>query len=449
LRIGRGNHGDFMNSFEVNQELARGDTNKPGVLPKMDELADERFVFKIDFGLESLPLEPGVIMVRGARQYGKSTWLQSQIKKTVETYGPGSAFTLNGDELRDGQALIEQTRMLLSLYAVNAPVRRLFIDEITAVKDWTRALKTLLDSGELRRVLLVTTGSKAADLRHGAERLPGRKGKLARTVYIVTPLSFSEFKRVCGAVLPKTHLLPAYLLSGGSPPASAAVAATGHIPDYIVEMVRDWIYGEFAAGGRSRSMLLGVLECLYRFAGTPVGQAKLAREAGLANNTVAAGYIEVLSDLMCVAPSLAWDADHQRANRRRPCKFHMTNLLACTAWHPAHIRTPDDWLGLSVDAQGAQLEWAVAQECWRRAALRGEEMPESIYYWRGGEHELDFVLAPNRFLEVKRGKTGPMDFTWFPKSFPNGRLAVVGANRFETDQIVGLTLEDYLLGEWA
>ena len=35
-------------------------------------------------------------------------------------------------------------------------------------------------------------------------------------------------------------------------------------------------------------MLLGVLECLYRFAGTPSGQSKLAREAGLANNTVAA-----------------------------------------------------------------------------------------------------------------------------------------------------------------
>ena len=435
-----------MNTFEVNQLLGQGDAIKGGVLPKLDELAGEPFVFKLHFGLDELPAEAGVILVRGARQYGKSTWLQSQIRETVETCGPGSAFYLNGDEVRDGKSLTEQIRELLPMFSSKAPVRRLFIDEITAVKDWTNALKALLDSGELRQTLLVTTGSKAVDLRHGTERLPGRKGKLARTAYIFTPLPFAEFRRVCAAALPEAHLLPAYLITGGSPPACAAVAATGRLPDYIIEMVRDWIYGEFAASGRSRSMLLGVLECLYRFAGTPSGQSKLAREAGLANNTVAAGYVEGLSDLMCVATAFAWEADRKRSNRRRPCKFHMTNLLVSTAWHPRHIRTPDDYLNLPEDAQGALMEWAVAQECWRRSALRGDEMPELMHYWQGGNHEIDFVLGPDEFLEVKRGRTGPLDFAWFPKSFPDGRLTVVGASRFETAQVVGVTLEDFLLG---
>jgi len=435
-----------VNTFEVNQLLGQGDAIKGGVLPKLDELAGEPFVFKLHFGLDELPSEAGVILVRGARQYGKSTWLQSQIRETVETCGPGSAFYLNGDEVRDGKSLTEQIRELLPMFSSKAPVRRLFIDEITAVKDWTNALKALLDSGELRQTLLVTTGSKAVDLRHGTERLPGRKGKLARTAYIFTPLPFAEFRRVCAAALPEAHLLPAYLITGGSPPACAAVAATGRLPDYIIEMVRDWIYGEFAASGRSRSMLLGVLECLYRFAGTPSGQSKLAREAGLANNTVAAGYVEGLSDLMCVATAFAWEADRKRSNRRRPCKFHMTNLLVSTAWHPRHIRTPDDYLNLPEDAQGALMEWAVAQECWRRSALRGDEMPELMHYWQGGNHEIDFVLGPDEFLEVKRGRTGPLDFAWFPKSFPDGRLTVVGASRFETAQVVGVTLEDFLLG---
>lgn len=434
-----------MNTLEVNQQLAQGDAVRHGVLPKLDELDGEPFVFRLHFGLAELPSETGVILVRGARQYGKSTWLQSQIRETVETYGPGSAFYLNGDEVRDGHSLVEQIRQLLPMFSSRAPVRRLFIDEITSVKDWTHALKALLDSGELRQTLLVTTGSKAADLRHGTERLPGRKGKLTRTAYIFTPLPFAEFRRVCATALPAAHLLPAYLIAGGSPPACAAVAATGRLPDYIIEMVRDWIYGEFAAKGRSRSMLLGVLECLYRFAGTPSGQSKLAREAGLANNTVAAGYIEELSDLMCVATAFAWDADRNRSNRRRPCKFHMTNLLVSTAWHPRHIRTPDDYLNLPEDAQGALLEWAVAQECWRRSALRGDEMPEFMHYWQGGNHEIDFVLGSAEFLEVKRGRTGPLDFAWFPKVFPHARLTVIGANRFETDQVVGVTLEDFLL----
>lgn len=437
--------GVCMNAFEVNQALARGEVGEAGVLPKLDELAGERFVFKTDFGLDALPEAPGVIVVRGARQYGKSTWLQTQIRQTVQTHGPGSTFYLNGDEVRDGQALSEQIRQLLPLFSPKAPVRRLFIDEITAVRDWTKALKALLDSGDLRQLLLVTTGSKAADLRHGTERLPGRKGKLGRTAYIFTPLPFAEFKRVCAAALPAKDLLPAYLIAGGSPPACAAVAGMGRLPDYVVEMVRDWVYGEFAAGGRSRAMLLGVLECLYRFAGTPAGQSKLAREAGLANNTVAAGYVEGLSDLMCVATSFAWDAGRKRSNRRRPCKFHMTNLLVSTAWHPRRIRTPADYRELPEEAQGALMEWAVAQECWRRSALRGDELPELMHYWQGGERELDFVLGPCQFLEVKRGRTGPLDFAWFPKSFPDGRLTVVSASRFETDRIVGVTLEEFLL----
>lgn len=436
-----------MDTLEVNRHLARGDAVTSGVLPKLDELAGDPFLFRPYFGLDELPQEAGIISIRGARQYGKSTWLQSQIRKTVQTSGPGSAYCLNGDEVRDSQSLTELIRQLLPMFSPTAPVHRLFIDEITAVKDWTKALKVLADAGELRRVLVVSTGSKAADLRHGTERLPGRKGKLSRTAYVFTPLPFAEFKRVCKDALPAAQLLPAYLLAGGSPPACAAVATTGSVPEYIIEMVRDWILGEFAAGGRSRSMVLGVLECLYRFAGTPCGQSKLAREAGLANNTVAAGYVEEFSDLMCVATAFAWDSDRERSNRRRPCKFHVTNLLVSTAWHPRRLRTPDDYLSLPEQEQGKLLEWAAAQECWRRAAVRGDDVPELMHYWQSGDHEIDFVLGPTEFLEIRRGRTGALDFVWFPKVFPQGRLTVVGTSRFETERVVGVTLEDFLLGD--
>ena len=61
-------------------------------------------------------------------------------------------------------------------------MRRLFIDEITALPQWEVAVKRLADRRVLRDVLLVTTGSRATDIRRGSE-LPGRKGKLARTDY--------------------------------------------------------------------------------------------------------------------------------------------------------------------------------------------------------------------------------------------------------------------------
>ena len=434
-----------MNFNEINQALAAGDIRHRGLLPKIDALKRQTTVFNIQFGLDELPLEPGLLLIRGARQYGKSTWLQQQIQLTVEQFGPGSAFYLNGDEIRNEKSLEDNLLTLSRLFSPKSKIRRIFVDEITAVKSWEKALKRLLDQNVLEQILVVTTGSKATDLRRGAERLPGRKGRLNRTQYLFTPLSFSEFTTSCSSHFSEADLLPSYILSGGSPPATLSLLEYGSIEPYVIEIVRDWIYGEFAATGRSRDLLLGVMDCLYRFGGTPIGYAKVSREAGMANNTVASGYIEQLTDLLCVAPSYAWDASHKRFNRRRPCKLHFTNLLAAIAWHPAHLRCPEDFHALSPEHQAVLMEWTVSQECWRRAALQGDEIPERSSFWQTDKHELDFVLSPNEFIEVKRGRAGPLDFGWFPKTFPNARLKVVSASRFETDSIEGITLQDFLL----
>ena len=45
--------------------------------------------------VDELPSQPGIITIRGARQIGKSTWLELQLNQTIEDYGLGSAFFLN------------------------------------------------------------------------------------------------------------------------------------------------------------------------------------------------------------------------------------------------------------------------------------------------------------------------------------------------------------------
>jgi predicted AAA+ superfamily ATPase len=437
-----------VDARQTNSALAVGRVDEPGLFPRLEALRAAPFRFTPRFGLDELPQQPGLILVRGARQLGKSTWLEEQIRHTVTEFGPGTAFYLNGDELRNGRDLVEAIRLLLPLYSPAAPLRRLFIDEITAIADWETGLKRLFDSGELREVLVVTTGSKAADLRHGSERLPGRKGRLDRTAYLFAPVSYAEFHRVCGPALGR-DTLTAYLLSGGSPLACAELAANRRLPEYAIEITRDWIYGEFAATGRSRAALLGVFECLQRFGGTPVGQAKLAREAGLANNTVAAGYIELLMDLLCVATAHPWDASKGRVNRRRPCKFHFTNTLVAVAWHPARIRSLDDYRILPAEERAKFAEWLVAQELWRRAAVRGEEAAEQMAFWQAAGHELDFVATPKAAVEVKLGSTNPMEFAWFPRTFSRASLSVIGRDRWRAGSLEGMTLEDFLLADPA
>jgi len=433
-----------MDVTTINHLLSTGDLATPGLFPHLELLRNAPFVFQPDFGLARLPEQPGVIVVRGARQYGKSTWLEGQLRDSVATFGPGSAFYLNGDEIGSATRLIERVRELLPLFSPVARTRRLFVDEITAIAGWAGAIKRLIDAGELRDVLLVTTGSKATDLRRGTERLPGRKGTLARTDWLFTPISYREFVRVCGDRLGATAL-PAYLLTGGSPLACSEIALHGRLPDYVIVLARDWILGEVASSGRSRASALAVLEALHRWGGSPVGQAKLARESGLANNTVAAGYVELLSDLLSVGQSHPRDVSRHVRLARRPAKFPFINLLVAASWAPDRPNSVADVLAWPTPKRGVWLEWLVAQEVWRRAAIRGDELPEMLDYWQGGGHELDFVLGDDTFLEVKHGRTSPLEFAWFPRVFPNGRLIVVGRDRWETDHMRGVTFEDYLL----
>jgi predicted AAA+ superfamily ATPase len=188
------------------------------------------------------------------------------------------------------------------------------------------------------------------------------------------------------------------------------------------------------------------MEQLHRHAGTALGQTKLARAAGLANNTVAAGWIEMLADLLCVGTSPVWDASKRAEVPRKPAKYPFVNLLAATVWSPDAPRAADDFERLPAARQAAWYEWAVAQELFRRAAIRGAADPERIPYWQGGAHEIDFVTE-EMLIEVKRGQASALDFAWFSKVFPKGRLMVVCATPFAADRVRGVTLEAFLTGE--
>jgi len=433
---------------------------------RLRALAIAPFKFPVSFGLTILPEEPGIILIRGARQYGKSTWLEQQALSSVQKFGPGSTAYLNSDELTDSEDLLARIKVLIAAMRTDV-CRRLFIDEITAVDKWERARKIAADSGVIRDVLVVTTGSRATDIRRGEERLPGRKGKLARTNYIFTPVSFVDFKATVGKQFrplptqkipalqndasgqPLSELAIIYLLSGGSPVALSELLLKGEIPEWVIAMTRDWIVGEFSRTGRNRSSLLALIEKIYKQAMNPVGYTQLARDSGLANNTIVAEYIELLTDLMSVAPCFAWDQHKRVLIRRKPAKFHFINLLAAVSFSPMRLRTVNQFRALSPVQQSPWLEWLVAQELWRRRALIGEEQPELLAYWQTKEHEIDFVncsSVTNRdeLWEVKRGAVSALEFSWFKQNFPGNRLTVVSSAKFNAPQIEGISFDSFL-----
>jgi hypothetical protein len=96
--------------------------------------------------------------------------------------------------------------------------------------------------------------------------------------------------------------------------------------------------------------------------------------------------------------------------------------------------------------QGQWPEWLVAQDLRRRNALTGAEIPEQLHFWPSGEHEIDFVVGRDSFLEVKRGQASALEFSWFSRSFPRGRLTVSCDTPFKASNVTGARLEEFLLG---
>src|SRR5437867_2989511 len=140
-----------------NALFAAGEIDRTDLWPKITEFEEQPCSFRFSFGLDRLPKEPGIILIRGPRQYGKSTWLERQLRETVVESGAGSAYFLNGDDVTDSGELEERIAGLVSLFNPKARSKRLFIDEISAVPEWEKSLKRLADRGELRNVLVVTT----------------------------------------------------------------------------------------------------------------------------------------------------------------------------------------------------------------------------------------------------------------------------------------------------
>lgn len=435
-----------MNVNDRNSLFLKGNIDREDLWPKVVEYESQALQFRFKFGLDTLPQEPGILFIRGPRQYGKSTWLEQELRYTLQDFGKGTAFFLNGDDLKDIDELEQKILELIPMFHRNSKVRRIFIDEITSIKEWEKGLKRMADRGELKDVLLITTGSSASDILRGSERMPGRKGKFGRTDYIFTGISYKDFHAQCSESFGEKTWI-AYLLSGGSPIAAKEIWQFERAPEYFYEITKDWVLGELIKKGRSRPFLISLMRSIHRRGGTPTGFLKLAKDSGFSNNTLASEYIEQLSDILSVHPALAWDAEKETPLQRKPCKFHFVNLSVALAFSDKHMNSLHEFEKLDRETQGIWVEWLVAQELYRRQCIRGVSPSETLYYWQSKEHEVDFVDSERKFYEVKLGKTGPMDFMWFPKVFPKSKLLVISSSEFETSHVKGITLEQFLLAD--
>lgn len=359
-------------------------------------------------------------VLAGPRQVGKSTLALQVAQEAGLAWRYASA-----DEplLRDRTWIAAEWESARAL-AAREGAALLILDEVQKVTNWSEAVKRLWDedtrAGSEVRVLVL--GSAALLVQRGlTESLAGRF-----EIVRVGHWSFREMAEAFGWSLEQ------FLRFGGYPGAVPYIED----PERWATFIRDSLIETTI----SRDVLLltrvdkpALLRQLFRLAcdysGQIVTYRKLMGELQDAGNaTTIAHYLQLLSGAGLVAglPKYSGSRVVRRASSPKLIVLN-TGLISATTGLAGPARDDSDF-------RGRLVETAVG------AHLVSKEPRISVFYWREGDAEVDFVVQAGRSLfavEVKSGRAGAsVGLSKFAKQYPKARPLLVGAD--------GIPIEEFL-----
>ncbi|MGH2912775.1 MAG: ATP-binding protein [Solirubrobacteraceae bacterium] len=379
---------------------------------------------------------PGIHVLRGPRQVGKSTDLKLLVERALGEGFEARRIVYLALDMLEGRHLSEMVttvRRTLDLADRGAP-GLLLLDEVTAVNGWQTAVKSLWDQGHIREDIVVCTGSSAIDLQRGAvDRLPGRRRE--GIDHLALPQSFAAFARALNSDIPPSPKLtvadirtdageallhdmrpyaPAletalkrYLRFGGLPAAVAEAACGAREPSNEVRRILwDSLLRELQRKGASIPAGQALLERVLRSLGAKISWSSMAREmdvplgrgSGSPSHATLRDYIELLASGYFLFIAYFWRNSTQSNDISRDKKVFFADPLL-------HKIALDNTPGLHTDTP-ALVENAIGIALLRRyeppeRLIETFVAPERLHVWqtaRGGE--IDFVCGPRRALDL-------------------------------------------------
>jgi len=362
--------------------------------------------------------EPGNFLLVGPRQAGKTTYLKLLVKELLERgERPRNILYFACDLLREDRQIAELVRRFDSLAGPGQ--KFVFLDEVTAVDGWERAVKFLLDSNMLKDKYLYVTGSSSVGLKK--ERFPGRPIKIREFM----PLSFRGFCQLFGseqlkeslgtlelkaravfefakALLPfqdeLDRLFNSYLASGGYPKAFFELLEEGGIKDETYRALHDATVFDMTKLGRSEKITTSILLGLLRRYGSKFSLNSLAKEMEIGSHLTVRDYLELMEGLCILRSYHQLDLTKRVPLYRKERKVYFTDPFLCRTFSRILNFKPDP----------AQVVEGVV----------GEHLSRCFeVYFHSGKREVDFVCG-DVAVEVKwQERTSPSDFPRVP--FPN------------------------------
>jgi uncharacterized protein len=330
----------------------------------------------------SLKINPGLFIIRGPRQVGKTSWLKTILKNYPLSQ---KAFYLSCENIPSYLELAE----LLKSIVKNKDL--IIFDEISFVKEWSRAIKHAIDSGYSGTIIV--TGSHSVDIRRGLDQMPGRFG--AGGEFLLMPMAFDEFvaMRKLAKWEERSHLenLELFFRVGGFPSAVIESGEDGKNPVVAKDIYSRWLVGDTLRLGKQERYLKEVLSQVAIAVGSQISLQKLAQKTQLGSHHTAQEYLSILEDCFALRTCFAIDPNSGAARTRKEKKFYFTDPLIF-------------WIALECFgfSQGSSTieqiaEMVAHEELYRRYSSKNQR----IGYFSSSKGEVDFYNYQRFFLEVK------------------------------------------------
>lgn len=393
-----------------------------------------------------------VYSLRGPRQVGKTTLLKLQIKQKMdEGVSPNNIMYYAFDIDTTPKDLVDIVKKYLD------GIKRLrkndrcyiFLDEVSAIKDWQRGIKRLWDQGRLVNCTVVATGSNTMDIKLSSEKMPGRRGTSNDALdKIMLPMKFSEFveaidpetkdllesrnlvsarvrhdlfKSVLDLDLNIEQLRPYiptlnrhlkdYLLTGGMPRVVNEYLSTGLVGEDTFATYLDSILGDLQSLNRNPNTLKRLVRSVIKAAGNTSSWRSLQKDTDIGSPATVSSYVDTLQNMFVLSVFYRYSVESKRGLFQKDKKIYLRD--------PFHFHVLNGWVGgnqLSFDTairyldsdinQGAMVEGVVANHLIRLAfnlspRKRNFEYSDLLYYWRyGKDREVDFVYSDGAGAEI-------------------------------------------------
>lgn len=395
-----------------------------------------------------------ILTLRGPRQVGKSTSVKLLIRQLLLDYKvpKNHVFYFSLDRIEDFDQLYELIDNYLKHVTPSLRQRlHIFLDEISFVREWQRGVKALADEGKLRNVTMLLTGSNLLDIGEGAERMPGRRGKLSKLDFEQLPMSFSEF---CLLTEPEIdqgdyaslthhtdqlqHRFREYLVTGGFPLSVNHFLSQGQISPYVYQLYLSWIEGDIGRSGKLVRNLYQIMSRVLKHMSTGVSWYALSREAGIASHATVQEYVDILERMYVLRAVPFLDLSSKVPMFRKNKKLYLQDPLIFHCFSGKESGISDNFFAecqrVSTDPESVSrlVESVVGIHICRSFG--------NCFYWQGPK-EIDFVA--NRggrlaFFEVKyRERVSASEFEWFGGVRPKReRLVVVTKQTSEEGAVV-------------